>query len=226
MNQKSELQQAGVKRWLLAIVMLMMIWIHEGRGQLREGDIRSVGNGTWEEARIWEQWNGAAWIPLLPGEYPGGKSLPEARVVIKHEVVIPLGEAIYVASVQSEQGENLQVDGELVIGKQQGEPSTRTIATEQGGFSIAGLYPNPLIGQQGGRAWMVLRVSEGQHYQPVRLWIADESGQVVRTISPIEELTAGEHKVPIELGDLPSGNYLLVAESAGERHSCQVVVVQ
>lgn len=73
---------------------------------------------------------------------------------------------------------------------------------------------------------MVLRVSEGQHYQPVRLWIADESGQVVRTISPIEELTAGEHKVPIELGDLPSGNYLLVAESAGERHSCQVVVVQ
>ncbi|MBL7989212.1 MAG: hypothetical protein JNJ94_14205 [Chlorobi bacterium] len=226
MNQEAETEHGRGKRWLLVVVAFMVVWSQDAMGQLREGDIRSVGNGTWEESGIWERWNGAAWIPLLPGEYPGSQSLPESRVVIQHQVLIPLGEAIYVASVQAEQGKNLQVEGELVIGKQQAQSNTAAITKKQGGFAIAGVYPNPLIGQQGGRAWIRLHLNQGQQHQQVRLWIADESGQVVRALPPLREVAAGEHDVAVEFGDLPSGNYLLVAECNGERCARQVVVAQ
>lgn len=199
--------------------------------ELRIGDLRTTGAGLWGESWVWEQWNGKGWIPLLPGEFPGSRTLLEARVVIEHHVVIPAGQTIYLESVSAERGENLQVDGELIVGKREAdgmhEPITTGASREaQAGFGIASVYPNPVVGRQGNQTRVVIEVLQGKRYDKVTLLLADESGQVIRHMDALREVMAGRYEIQIEVGDIPSGNYLLVAEADGVRRSRQIVVVQ
>lgn len=237
MNQQDESTQKSCRRWVeVMALVLLLTWYQEANGQGKEakelhvGDVRSVKGGVWEESMIWERWNGQRWIPLLPGEFPGGNGLLEARVVIEHPIVIPQGQAIYVQSVRAEDGENLQVDGELVIGTQEAVQPTGTTTTasnpEQIGFAITAVYPNPSIVRHGSRTRVVIETEEGRWYQQIRLWIANESGQIVRAIQPLNGVAAGRYEIEIDLEELASGNYLLIAEGNGQKRSRQLVVVQ
>ncbi|MEM1268897.1 MAG: CotH kinase family protein [Bacteroidota bacterium] len=83
-------------------------------------------------------------------------------------------------------------------------------------FSLS-VYPNPAAGS----ATIETTLTEAT---PVTLRLFDVLGREIRRLAD-DTLPAGPHRLRIDLAELPSGLYLIVAESAGHQHTQSLIVL-
>ncbi len=223
--------------FLLSAIVLSNSAIAQGEttGETTMREVRTIKPGRWDDPDIWERWNGAAWTPLLPGQFPGCPSLKQVRVVVEHPVVVPYGYIYQVSQVVATATQNLQVEGELIADLAtdyidssylRNDPSVVAERETESGLRLGGAYPNPVIAKNGLTTLVNFTIDPDKSYPWVRISLFNERGVEVRTVAEYPNIPSGRYTMKIDLSDLPSGNYHVVLDAPGVRRSRLISLVK